>query len=141
MGPTERPFAWVPPSPPVLPGTLAENLSPDAPHDQLRIDRARAVLRELGDSELGAMDNEALLGPRGRKPSSGEVQRLSLARACASDAAVLLLDEPTASLDAEGERRAIEVIARQSVSRIVIMVTHRPAPLAIAHRVLSFDEP
>jgi len=139
VGPNERPIAWVPPSPPVLPGSLAENLAPDAPDDRARIERARAVLRELGDSTMASLPDDAMLGPRGRRPSSGEAQRLALARAIASDAPVLVLDEPTASLDAAGEKLAIETLARHGERRVTIFVTHRPAPLSLATRVISLD--
>lgn len=139
VGPAARPIAWVPPSPPVLPGTLAENLAPDAPRDAARIARARAYLRELGDRELSSLDDDAMLGPRGLRPSSGEAQRLALARALASPAPVLLLDEPTANLDEEGERRAIEVLRRARATRAILLVTHRPAPRALATTTLDLD--
>ena len=141
IGPAHRPIAWVPPSPPVLPGTLAENLVPDAPDDRTRVERARSLLRELGDEILGALDDGALLGPRGRRPSSGEAQRIALARALATDAPVLLLDEPTANLDARGEALAIAAIARHGRGRVVLLATHRPAPLTIADRVIALDAP
>lgn len=139
-GVSERPFAWAPPSPPVLPGTLAENLAPDRPTDVARIERAREVLHALGDRTVVALDDDARVGSRGRALSSGEAQRLSLARALASDAPVLLLDEPTANLDAEGERRAIEAIRRFGAGRAIVLTSHRPAPLALADRVLDLGE-
>ncbi len=142
LGPRHRPMAWVPPSPPVLPGTLAENLAPDAPADRHRIERARDVLRALGDQTLGALGDDARLGPFGHRPSSGEAQRLALARTLAGDALVLLLDEPTAHLDAHSEELAIAELARAARSgRTVIVVTHRPAPRALATRLLSLDPP
>lgn len=146
MGPRHRPVAWMPSAPPVLPGTLAENLAPDAPTDASRIARARAVLASLGDRVLLALADDALLGPRGHRPSSGEAQRLALARALSGDAPVLLLDEPTASLDAAGEALAIAAIracvrgAHEVRARAVVLVSHRPAPLALADERLALDE-
>lgn len=141
MGPAHRPIAWVPAAPPVLPGTLSENLAPDAPDDPARVERARALLRALGDHVLSALPPDALLGPRGHRPSSGEAQRLALARALASDAPVLLLDEPTANLDAVGEARAIEAIRDAARDRVVILVSHRRPPLALAERRVELDGP
>jgi ABC-type transport system involved in cytochrome bd biosynthesis fused ATPase/permease subunit len=140
IGPSQRPIAWAPPSPPVLPGTLAENLSPGASTDHERIARARSVLRALGDVTIVALADDAPLGPRGRTVSSGEAQRIALARAIASEAPVLLLDEPTANLDEDGERRAINVLRDAARDRSLLLVTHRPAPLALADRVLDLSE-
>lgn len=137
VGPSERPIAWVPPSPPVLPGTLAENLAPDAPDDAARIEAARAVLRALGDETIVALPDDASLGPRGRAVSSGEAQRISLARALASLSPALLLDEPTANLDAEGERRAIATLREAARERSIVLVTHRQAPLSLATTVID----
>lgn len=130
-----RPIAWVPPSPPVLPGTLAENLALGGDAK-----RARAILDALGDREIGALADDAELGPRGRVPSSGEAQRIALARALASDAPILLLDEPTANLDEAGERRAVEVIRAHLGDRCAVLVTHRTAPLSLAARVIDLGQ-
>ncbi|MGZ3448744.1 MAG: ATP-binding cassette domain-containing protein, partial [Polyangiales bacterium] len=137
IGPRHRPIAWVPSAPPVLPGTLAENLAPDAPTDRARIGRARSILRALGDEAIVALADDASLGPRGRKLSSGEAQRLALARALASDLPVLLLDEPTANLDDEGERRAIEVLREAARERALVLVTHRPGPRSLGETVID----
>jgi ABC-type transport system involved in cytochrome bd biosynthesis fused ATPase/permease subunit len=141
IGPSHRPIAWVPPAPPVLPGTLAENLAPDAPDDAARIAKARTILDALGDRVLRALADDASLGPRGHRPSSGEAQRLALARALASDAPVLLLDEPTANLDSSGEALAVEAIREASRDRSVLIVTHRHAPLELARSVVRLDAP
>lgn len=140
VGPLHRPFAWMNAAPPVLPGTLVENLAPDAPTDRARIARARAILRALGDEAISALSDDASLGPRGRKLSSGEAQRLALARALATDLPVLLLDEPTANLDEQGERRAIEVLREAARDRSLVLVTHRPGPRALAAIVVDLGE-
>jgi ABC-type transport system involved in cytochrome bd biosynthesis fused ATPase/permease subunit len=139
IGPAHRPIAWVPPSPPVLPGTVAENLAPDAPTDPQRVARARELLRALGDETIVSLADDAQLGPRGLLPSSGESQRIALARAMSSGAPVLLLDEPTANLDEEGEQRAMATLRTECSERCVILVTHRPAPLSLADRVIDLD--
>lgn len=79
------------------------------------------------------------LGEGGSGISQGQRQRLSLARALARPSSVLLLDEPTASLDADTERRVLDGIARGAAGRTVVLVTHRSAPLAIADQVIELD--
>jgi ABC-type transport system involved in cytochrome bd biosynthesis fused ATPase/permease subunit len=140
IGPRHRPIAWMNAAPPVLPGTLAENLAPDAPTDRARIERARSILRALGDEAIGALPDDASLGPRGRKLSSGEAQRLALARALATELPVLLLDEPTANLDDQGERRAIEVLREAARDRALVLVTHRAGPRALAETLIELGE-
>ncbi|MBK7398550.1 MAG: ATP-binding cassette domain-containing protein [Myxococcales bacterium] len=90
------------------------------------------MLSALGDERLATLPDDTWLGPRGRSLSSGEAQRVALARAIASDRPLLVLDEPTANLDAEGEARAIEVLRAAAQQRVLVLVTHRPGPLTLA---------
>ena len=69
--------------------------------------------------------------------SGGERQWIALARALATRMPVLLLDEPTSGLDGESQARVLEAIARLRGRRTVVLVTHRPEPLAIADAVLD----
>jgi ABC-type transport system involved in cytochrome bd biosynthesis fused ATPase/permease subunit len=71
--------------------------------------------------------------------SGGERQWIALARAVATGQPVLLLDEPTSGLDAESQRHVLEAIERLRGSRTVLIVTHRPEPLAIADMVIRLD--
>ena len=93
------------------------------------------------DAFVDSMDQgwNSALGEGGSGISQGQRQRLSLARALARPSSVLLLDEPTASLDAETERRVLDGIARGAVGRTVVLVTHRSAPLTIADQVIELD--
>ena len=65
------------------------------------------------------------LGERGGKLSTGQRQRLSIARAVLRDSAILILDEPTAALDAETEQRVIANLAEWGKDKIVFIITHR----------------
>jgi ABC-type transport system involved in cytochrome bd biosynthesis fused ATPase/permease subunit len=88
---------------------------------------AEHLVRELGDARLGA---------GGRTVSGGERQWIGLARAVATTQPVLLLDEPTSGLDPASQTRMLDAIARLRGARTVVMVTHRPEPLAIADTVI-----
>jgi ATP-binding cassette subfamily C protein CydD len=130
--------AWVPQRPHLFAASIADNV---------RLGRPGAndadVLRALADA--GMTDVVArlpcgpgtVLGERGAGLSAGERQRVALARAFLRDAQLLLLDEPTASLDGETEAAIVDAVRRLSCGRTTVLVAHRPALAGLADRVVS----
>ena len=135
-------FAYVPQGNALLQGTIRDIVSfADPAHagDEERLGQAlRTACAEefVSGLEQGA-DTE--LGERGAGLSGGQTQRLAIARAIFSGRPVLLLDESTSALDAETEEQLLKNL-RGLTDRTVIIVTHRPAALAICDRVLRFTE-
>ena len=135
-------FAYVPQGNALLHGTIRDIVSfADPAHagDEERLGRAlRTACAEefVSGLEQGA-DTE--LGERGAGLSEGQTQRVAIARAIFSGRPVLLLDESTSALDAETEEQLLKNL-RGLTDRTVIIVTHRPAALAICDRVLRFTE-
>ncbi|MDD6255241.1 MAG: ATP-binding cassette domain-containing protein [Eubacteriales bacterium] len=74
--------------------------------------------------------------------SGGERQRVAIARAFASDAALILADEPTASLDSERGHQAVEMIRMEAHSRnkAAVMVTHDERVLDLADRIYRMED-
>jgi ATP-binding cassette subfamily B protein len=72
---------------------------------------------------------ETRVGERGMLLSGGERQRISLARAFLKDAPILMLDEPTSSVDVKTEASILEAMDRLMVGRTSLMITHRPGTL------------
>jgi ABC-type multidrug transport system fused ATPase/permease subunit len=79
------------------------------------------------------------LGERGGKLSTGQRQRLSIARAVLRDTPILILDEPTASLDAETEQRVIRNLAEWGRERIVFIITHRLSTIRNADQIAFLE--
>ena len=136
-GPRARPFAWVPQDAPLLTDTLAANVTLGAAAEHDGVDFVAQALSAVGAEKLAAaLGTGERLGGGGRAVSGGERQWIALARAVATEQPVLLLDEPTSGMDAESQRRVLDAIARLRGRRTVILVTHRPEPLAIADAVV-----
>ncbi|MFJ1740252.1 thiol reductant ABC exporter subunit CydD [Streptomyces microflavus] len=133
-------IAWVPQRPHLFAGTIAENVRlarPDA--DDAAV---VAALRDAGAYDFVAElpDGErTLLGEDGSGLSAGQRQRLAIARAFLADRPLLLLDEPTASLDGETEAGIVDAVRRLAAGRTVLLVVHRPALLAVADRVVTLE--
>ena len=129
-------FAWAPQSPQILGGSLAGNLRlarDDVPDAELE-----AALHEV---ELGhllqSVGLHGWIGESGERLSAGERARVALARALLSPAPVLLLDEPTAHLDAPLAARLLDRLAQQE--RSVLLVTHTADALDARWRVVDLD--
>ncbi len=138
VGPGERPFAWVPQDAPIVGDTLAINVGLGRADDDAAIPDPRPVLAQLGNDELATSLGDQVLGTV-RPLSGGERQWVAVARALATGLPVLLLDEPTSALDAASQTRLLEGLARLRGKRTVIIVTHRPEPLAIADVIVRLD--
>jgi len=140
VGPLERPFAWVPQESAVISGTLEENIALGASSTSGGANSSRATLQELGAGTLLARAEGVRLHAGGHELSGGERQWVAIARALASGLPVLLLDEPTSGLDPSSQARVLETLAALRGKRTVILVTHRPEPLAIADQVIRLGD-
>lgn len=80
-----------------------------------------------------------VIGDQGIKLSGGQRQRLSLARTLMKDPPILILDEATAMFDPEGEAGFINECRELIEERTVILITHRPASLALADRIIEMN--
>jgi ATP-binding cassette subfamily B protein RaxB len=122
----------------LLTGTLADNIAFFDPRiDQASVEEASKMARIHDDIMKMPMGYQSLIGDMGAALSSGQRQRIMLARALYRDPDILLLDEGTANLDEENERAIADMIAALPVTRIV--VAHRPALVERADIVFTLD--
>jgi ABC-type multidrug transport system fused ATPase/permease subunit len=117
--------------------SVAENIRyavPDASDEAVRA----AARVACADGFIDALPEgyETLLGERGTKLSAGQRQRLSIARAVLKDSRILILDEPTAALDAETELEVLERLARWGEGRLIFLITHRLSTIRRADQIL-----
>lgn len=116
--------------------SVADNISygrGDVPESAI-IDAAKVA---CADEFITEMPNgyATELGERGGKLSTGQRQRLSIARAVLRDTPILILDEPTASLDAETEQQVIKNLAEWGRDRVVFIITHRLSTIRNADQI------
>lgn len=105
-------------------------------------DAVRAAARvACADAFVAALPDgyDTLLGERGTKLSTGQRQRLSIARAVLKDAPILVLDEPTASLDAETELAVMRNLAEWGRGRVIFLITHRLSTIRRADHIVVIE--
>jgi len=139
-----------------LPAVVAGSLQGDHVFDATLRDNLRVVRPDATDAELDAVAARVGLGPflaslprgwstpagsDGSALSGGQRQRLLLARALLADPAILVLDEPTAHLDAETERAVLADLLDATAGRTVLLSTHRRLPLRQVDEVIEVGSP
>jgi ATP-binding cassette, subfamily C, bacterial CydD len=133
--------AWVPQQPYLFATSVADNIALGRPEAE-RAEVERAATLAGADEFIRALPSgyDTPLGERGLRLSAGQRQRIALARAFLVDAPLLLLDEPTAHLDAFSAHELQAALRTLMAGRTVVQVTHDPAVAATADRVLQFRE-
>lgn len=135
--------AWLPQRPVLEPGTVSRivcGLDDDALDAGARAARDAAAALTGLDAVLDATPDgwRTALGRGGAGLSIGQRQRVALTRGLLSTAPLVVLDEPTAHLDAEGEQVVLRTVrALREAGRTVLLVAHRPSLLALADHVVT----
>lgn len=134
-----RSVVWLPQHPVLIPGTLRENLALTGPLDPEPCDVEKACAASGFDTVLAGLPRgwDTRVGAGGAGLSLGQRQRLALTRVLLTDAPVVLLDEPTAHLDRDSERRVLAAIrGLADAGRAVLIVGHRTPVLAAGDTVV-----
>jgi len=120
--------------------SIGENIAyarPDASEQEI-VEAAKAANAHEFITRLSDGYN-TLVGERGMQLSGGQRQRIALARAFLKNSPILILDEPTSSIDIKTEREIIEVMERLSMSRTVFIIAHRLSTLKHCDLVLGIE--
>jgi len=121
--------------------SVAENIrfaKPNATMDEVIAAATAAKAHDFITSLPNGYDT--LVGERGMKLSGGERQRISLARAFLKDAPILILDEPTSSLDVHTESAILDTIQELMKGRTTMMIAHRPTTLRDCNMILVLED-
>ncbi|MBC7132934.1 MAG: type I secretion system permease/ATPase [Roseovarius sp.] len=122
-------------------GTVRENIAIGAmrPRDADIIEAARvAGVEDFVRRHPAGYD--MMLAERGEGLSGGQKQAITLARALLGRPPVLLMDEPTSSMDAQNEAEVIARLKLEAADRTLVVVTHRPSLLELVDRVIVIDQ-
>ena len=120
--------------------TVANNIKFGTPQaDRTAIEAAARIACADDFIEEMASGFDTELGERGGKLSAGQRQRLSIARAIVRDTPILILDEPTASLDARTEQRVLENLSNWGAGRVIFLITHRLSTIRNADRIAFLE--
>jgi len=114
-------------------GYAARDASQESIEAAARVACADTFIEEM------ASGYDTQLGERGGKLSTGQRQRLTIARAILRDTPILILDEPTASLDAETEHQVLRNLSRWGRDRVVFVVTHRLSTIRNADQIVFLE--
>ena len=125
----------------LLRGTVRNNIAfgrPDATEDEI-IEAAKLANAHEFITRM-PQGYDSAVGERGATLSGGQRQRIGIARALIRDNPILILDEPTAALDAESEHLVIEALERLMTGRTVITIAHRLSTLRSADKVIVIQD-
>ena len=135
-----RLVTYVPQDTKLLAGTIDDNVKFLRDHvSDADVDQALVAANLLLPADRFPDGKRTDLGVAGRQFSGGQKQRLAIARALATHPSVLVLDEPTSSLDVESENVIVETMNRLKGSVTTIVVTHRESTLRACDRILLVD--
>lgn len=131
-------LAYMSQRPHLFHGSLADNIRlADPSADDAKVEAAAQAAGVMDFAEQLSLGLDTPLGEGGYGLSGGQAQRVALARVFLRDAALILLDEPTAHLDSETEARVLAALAEHAQGRTLVIATHSSAAAALAQRRIN----
>jgi ATP-binding cassette subfamily C protein LapB len=136
-----RVIGVVPQEPFLFMGSVKDNITISEPfatdEEILRASKIAGVHEFLGKHEAGY---DLIVGERGEGLSGGEIQSVTLARALITNPNILILDEPTNSMDRQSEKAFIQRLSNIVKDETLILITHKTSILSLVDRVIILDD-
>ena len=122
-------------------GTVSENIA-FGNQGSKQLDIENAAKEAEAHNFIKSLPNsyQTIVGENGANLSGGERQRIAIARAILRDPSVLILDEPTSSLDAEAEDKIKQTLSNIAKDRTTIIIAHRLSTVTDANRIIVLDQ-
>lgn len=122
-------------------GTIAENIAlgkPDADPEAIKNAARRAGIHDFIRTLPQGYDTP--MGTMGARLSGGERQRIGIARTMLTDPDVIVMDEPTSSLDVLHEKELLKTLSEECRDKMVLLVSHRPSTLTGCGRIIRLED-
>jgi len=132
---------WVSQSPHIFHKSIHENIAiakENSSEDEIIEAAKKALIHEWIVKLKGGY--QTIAGERGATLSGGEIQRIALARAFLKNSPILLMDEPTSSIDSIYEKELISSINKLSKDKTIVIVTHRLSTIVNADKIIVLDK-
>lgn len=137
-----RRIGYIPQDPVLLFGSVLDNIMLGASHENRAGNLAKAIdvagLRPMLGANAEGL--ELPVGEGGARLSGGQRQSIAVARAVAMDAPIMVLDEPTSSMDGPLEAHVAKALAEYAAHRTMLLITHKTALLELVDRIIVVDE-
>jgi ATP-binding cassette, subfamily C, bacterial CydD len=134
-------IAWMPQAPTLFHGSIGDNIRLSRPGaDDAAMRRAAEAANAAPFIERLPQGYDTIVGDRGQGLSGGEIRRVALARAFLKDAELVILDEASASLDAQTAALIAQSVERLARDRAMLIIAHRLESVAAADRILVLDD-
>lgn len=133
--------SWVPQSPYIFSGSILQNICLFQPQPDMARIRQAAGSAHL-DTFIGQLPEgyQTQVGERGSLISTGQAQRLAIARAFYRDTPILVMDEPTSSVDPETEKELIDSISALQANRTMLIIAHRLSTISTCDQIIYLDQ-
>ena len=132
-------ISFVPQEPYLIDDTLIKNVAFGIEDDLINIDQVKMCL-DTAQFNIKEKNLNTIIGEKGVQLSGGQKQRILIARALYNNPDIIVMDEPTSSLDVDTEQRIIQSINKLSENKTIILVSHRKTVLQKCNKIFELKE-